>query len=70
MSRNEENLITWFLMFATLLLVVAWGSLTWEFEEKCTNECTPAASITPLYDLQHACFCSEGHGKWRRADIK
>jgi hypothetical protein len=70
MSRNEENIITWFFMFATLLFVVFWGSKTWEFEARCSSECAPAASITPIYELQHTCFCSEGHGKWIRANIK
>lgn len=66
MTQREENLVTWFFMFAALVSVIAWGSLTWDFEQRCENTCAPRASITPIYEGRHTCFCSEGNGKWRR----
>jgi hypothetical protein len=66
MNQREENLMTWFFMFAAFMSVIAWGSLTWEFEERCKSVCYPKESITPLYNFEHSCFCSEGNGKWRR----
>lgn len=66
---KDENIVTWFFMFAALLSVVAWGSLTLDFQKRCEAACYPARSITPVYDFQETCFCDEGHGKWRKEDI-
>jgi hypothetical protein len=66
MSQKEEGLVTWFFMFAAFMSVLAWASLSREFEEKCSNECSPARSITPLYEFRQTCFCDEGQGRWRK----
>jgi hypothetical protein len=68
MERDQqvENLVTWFFMFAGFMSIIAWGSMTLEFDKKCEDACAPSASITPLYELRQSCFCDEGHGKWRR----
>lgn len=70
MTQREQDLVTWLFMFAALISVLAWGSLTWDFEKKCDNACYPAESITPLYNFEHACFCDEGSGKWRREVVR
>lgn len=67
--QKDDNLITWLLMLALLIIVVVWGSLTMGFQQKCESTCAPARAITPVYDLQETCFCDEGHGKWRKSDI-
>lgn len=69
MMQKEDNLTTWFFMFLLFMSVIALGSASWKFEEKCSNACAPASFITPLYELQHTCFCDEGSGRWRRETI-
>jgi hypothetical protein len=69
-NQKLENLVTWFFMFAAFMSVLAWGSLTLGFEESCKNACYPEASITPLYNFEHTCFCSEGVGKWRKENVR
>jgi len=72
MERDQkvENLVTWFFMFAGFMSILAWGAMTWEFEENCKNSCYPSKSITPIYRLEHSCFCSDGPGRWRSEDIR
>ena len=51
------------------LIIVAWGSNSMDFQKRCELTCGNAQAITPLVDLGEQCFCSEGHGKWRREEI-
>lgn len=69
MTRREDNLVTWFLMFLILMGVAALGSSSMDFEEKCNNVCAPARYITPLYQFQHTCFCEESHGRWKLKEV-
>ena len=69
MTQKEDNLVTWFFMVALLLGVLAWAGNNQSFEDRCKTECAPARYITPLYQFEQACFCDEGHGKWRITDI-
>jgi len=69
-EREIDNLVTWFLMVAGFISVIAWGSTTLDFEKRCEDSCAPADSITPLYNFEHTCFCEEGRGKWRRENVR
>lgn len=66
MSREAENLVTWFCMFAGFILLIILAGNSIEFQKKCENRCGDAQVITPLVDFSEVCFCDEGHGKWRR----
>ncbi len=70
MDRSDDNIVTWFFMFAAFMSILAWASLSRGFESNCESACAPAASITPLYQFEHTCFCDEGHGKWRKEDVR
>jgi len=69
-DQKVENLVTWFFLFAGFMSILVWGAMTREFEERCENSCLPKGSITPIYNFEHACFCDEGHGKWRKEDVR
>lgn len=70
MTKREEGMVTWFFMFVALMSVLFLASTTQDFEEKCSSACSPERFITPLYQMQHTCFCDVGHGKWLRKNIK
>jgi len=66
MSRETDNLITWFCMFAGFILIIIVAGSSIEFQQKCETQCGDSRAITPLLELRETCFCDEGHGKWRR----
>ena len=70
MSREADNLVTWFCMFAGFLLLIIFAGESIEFQKRCESQCDKTRAITPIIDLQEACFCDEGHGKWRREFLK
>ena len=70
MTQKTENLITWIMMAAGFLGIVWWGSVSMEFQKACELRCGNNDVITPLVGLQEECFCEDGHGKWRRVDVK
>jgi hypothetical protein len=63
-DQKVENLVTWFFMFAGFMSILAWGAATWDFEEKCELACVPGRAMTPLYKMEHTCFCETSRGKW------
>ena len=56
------------LMFFTFLSL-GYVSRSVQFSKSCEKVCGDVRSITPLMGGQEQCFCDEGHGKWRRAEI-
>ena len=64
-----ENFFTWLFMFLGFLGIVWWADMRAAFQRGCSAACSPSGFITPLIDLQVACFCDEGHGKWRRVEV-
>lgn len=67
-EREVDNLVTWFLMFAGFMSAIAWGSMSWEFQKRCQDSCTPNDSMTPIYNFEHTCFCEVSNGKWQRME--
>jgi len=65
-----ENLITWTLMAAGFLGIVWWGGISMEFQRGCEASCGEDRALTPIMDFQEVCLCDEGHGKWRRVNVR
>ena len=70
MSREADNLVTWFCMFAGFLLLILFAGESIEFQKRCEATCDSDRAITPVIDFHETCLCDEGHGKWRREFLR
>ena len=64
-----DRIITVSLMAIGFLMICAWAGQSMDFQKSCEVACGDDRALTPVMDLQEACLCDEGHGKWRRIDV-
>jgi hypothetical protein len=69
MTQKDENLVTWFMLAAGFLTMLAFMGKSMDFQDRCEARCGNPNVITPFVGLQETCFCEDGHGKWRRVDV-
>jgi hypothetical protein len=61
-----DRVITVSFMALGFLMICAYAGKSLEFQRGCETACGDSRALTPVMDLQEACLCDEGHGKWRR----
>ena len=65
-DMDIDRFITVSLMALGFLALVAFAGRSMEFQRSCETACGDSRALTPVMDLQEACLCDEGPGKWRR----
>jgi len=68
-SRETENLTTWFILVAGFLTLMAFAGNSMDFQDRCEAACGKAGAITPLVNFEETCFCNSGGGRWDRVQI-
>ena len=70
MSDAEiDRFITLSFMTLGFIGIIAFAGRSMDFQKSCEAACGDDRALTPVLDLQEACLCDEGHGKWRRVEV-
>ena len=68
--NGEDHRSAWFMMLLGFALIVAWASVTLDFQRDCELACVPDRALTPMVGFKEVCLCSEGQGRWREINVR